>query len=97
MAQKLDRSYFGTSTRSTANHTTEQRKEETPSAGGTAQKLDRSYFNKPKSAPATGAASQARNVAKATNAGKNKPSAQKKSFFEIATQNKAPGRVAGNA
>ena len=32
-----------------------------------------------------------------TNAGKNKPSAQKKSFFEIATQNKAPGRVAGNA
>ena len=97
MAQKLDRSYFGTSTRSTANHTTEQRKEETTSAGGTAQKLDRSYFNKPKSAPNTGAASQARNVAKATNAGKNKPSAQKKSFFEIATQNKAPGRVAGNA
>ena len=97
MAQKLDRSYFGTSTRSTANHTTEQRKEETPSAGGTAQKLDRSYFNKPKSAPNTGAASQARNVAKATNARKNKPSAQKKSFFEIATQNKAPGRVAGNA
>ena len=97
MAQKLDRSYFGTSTRSTANHTTEQRKEETPSAGGTAQKLDRSYFNKPKSAPNTGAASQARNVVKATNAGKNKPSAQKKSFFEIATQNKAPGRVAGNA
>lgn len=33
----------------------------------------------------------------ATDAGKNKPSAQKKSFFEIATQNKAPGRVAGNA
>lgn len=32
-----------------------------------------------------------------TDAGKNKPSAQKKSFFEIATQNKAPGRVAGNA
>lgn len=32
-----------------------------------------------------------------TNAGKNKPSAQKKSFFEIATQNKAPGRVAENA
>ena len=61
MAQKLDRSYFGTSTRSTANHTTEQRKEEAPSAGGTAQKLDRSYFNKPKSAPNTGAASQARN------------------------------------
>ena len=33
-----------------------------------------------------------------TDAGKNdKSSAQKKSFFEIATQNKAPGRVAGNA
>lgn len=31
-----------------------------------------------------------------TDAGKNTPSAQKKSFFEIATQNKAPGRVAGN-
>ena len=32
-----------------------------------------------------------------TGAGKNnKSSAQKKSFFEIATQNKAPGRVAGN-
>lgn len=32
-----------------------------------------------------------------TDAGKNKPSAQKKSFFEIATQNKTPGRVAENA
>lgn len=33
-----------------------------------------------------------------TDAGKtNKSAAQKKSFFEIATQNKAPGRVAGNA
>lgn len=32
-----------------------------------------------------------------TDAGKNKPSAQKKSFFEIATQNKTPGRVVGNA
>lgn len=33
-----------------------------------------------------------------TDAGKNnKSSAPKKSFFEIATQNKAPGRVAGNA
>jgi hypothetical protein len=33
-----------------------------------------------------------------TGAGKNnKSSAPKKSFFEIATQNKAPGRVAGNA
>lgn len=33
-----------------------------------------------------------------TGAGKNnKSSASKKSFFEIATQNKAPGRVAGNA
>lgn len=32
-----------------------------------------------------------------TDAGKNKSSAQKKSFFEIATQNKAPGRVAENA
>lgn len=48
-------------------------------------------------APTAGAASQTRNVTKTTNAGKNKPSAQKKSFFEIATQNKAPGRVTKNA
>ena len=116
MAQKLDRSYFGDSSRSTTNHTTERQKESASSSGGTVQKLDRSYFNKPKVAPTTGAVSPTKKTTaqsnstsrqqwKATNggrksttdAGKNKPSAQKKSFFEIATQNKAPGRVAGNA
>lgn len=116
MAQKLDRSYFGDSSRSTTNHTTERQKESASSSGGTVQKLDRSYFNKPKVAPTTGAVSPTKKTTaqsnstsrqqwKATNggrksttdAGKNKPSAQKKSFFEIATQNKAPGRVVGNA
>lgn len=116
MAQKLDRSYFGDSSRSTTNHATERQKESASSSGGTVQKLDRSYFNKPKVAPTTGAVSPTKKTTaqsnstsrqqwKATNggrksttdAGKNKPSAQKKSFFEIATQNKAPGRVMGNA
>ncbi len=116
MAQKLDRSYFGDSSHSTTNRTTERQKESASSLGGTVQKLDRSYFNKPKVAPTTGAVSPTKKTTaqsnstsrqqwKATNggrksttdAGKNKPSAQKKSFFEIATQNKAPGRVMGNA
>ncbi len=116
MAQKLDRSYFGDSSRSTTNRTTERQKESASSSGGTVQKLDRSYFNKPKVAPTTGAVSLAKKTTaqsnstsrkqwkatnggrkSTTNAGKNKPSAQKKSFFEIATQNKAPGRVVGNA
>nr|DAO79530.1 MAG TPA: hypothetical protein [Caudoviricetes sp.] len=61
MAQKLDRSYFGDSSRSTTNRTMERQKESASSLGGTVQKLDRSYFNKPKSAPTTGAASQTRN------------------------------------
>lgn len=57
MAQKLDRSYFGDSSRSTTNRTTERQKESASSPGGTVQKLDRSYFNKPKVAPTTGAVS----------------------------------------
>ena len=57
MAQKLDRSYFGDSSRSTTNRTTERQKESASSSGGTVQKLDRSYFNKPKVAPTTGAVS----------------------------------------
>lgn len=116
MAQKLDRSYFGDSSRNTTNHTTERQKESASSSGGTVQKLDRSYFNKPKVAPTTGAVSPTKKTTaqsnstsrqqwtaanggrkSTTNAGKNKPSAQKKSFFEISTQNKAPGRVAENA
>ena len=116
MAQKLDRSYFGDSSRSTTNRTTERQKESASSSGGTVQKLDRSYFNKPKVAPTTGAVSPAKKTTaqsnstsrqqwtatsggrkSTTDAGKNKPSAQKKSFFEIATQNKAPGHVVGNA
>lgn len=58
MAQKLDRSYFGDSSRSTTNRTTERQKESASSSGGTVQKLDRSYFNKPKVAPTTGASPQ---------------------------------------
>ena len=80
MAQKLDRSYFGTGNRKTATGTN---KKDTSGAAETVQKLDRSHFNKPESAPASGAS-----PTKTT---------QKKSFFEIATQNKAPGRAAGNA
>lgn len=58
MAQKLDRSYFGDSSRSTTNRTTERQKESASSSGGTVQKLDRSYFNKPKGAPTTGTSPQ---------------------------------------
>lgn len=58
MAQKLDRSYFGDSSRSTTNRTTERQKESASSSGGIVQKLDRSYFNKPKVAPTTGASPQ---------------------------------------
>lgn len=80
MAQKLDRSYFGTGNRKV---TTGTNKRDTSGAAKAVQKLDRSHFNKPKSALISGAS-----PTKTT---------QKKSFFEIATQNKAPGRVAENA
>ena len=52
MAQKLDRSYFGTGNRKTATGTN---KKDTSGASETVQKLDRSHFNKPESAPAAGA------------------------------------------
>lgn len=52
MAQKLDRSYFGTGNRKTATGTN---KKDTSGAAETVQKLDRSHFNKPESAPAAGA------------------------------------------
>lgn len=52
MAQKLDRSYFGTGNRKTAIGTN---KKDTSGAAETVQKLDRSHFNKPESAPALGA------------------------------------------
>ncbi len=55
MAQKLDRSYFGTGNRKTATGTN---KKDTSGAAGTVQKLDRSHFNKPESAPTTGASPQ---------------------------------------
>ena len=55
MAQKLDRSYFGTGNRKTATGTN---KKDTSSATETVQKLDRSHFNKTKSAPTTGASLQ---------------------------------------
>lgn len=55
MAQKLDRSYFGTGNRKTATGTN---KKDTSGAAGTVQKLDRSHFNKPESAPAAGASPQ---------------------------------------
>lgn len=55
MAQKLDRSYFGTGNRKTAAGTN---KKDTSSATETVQKLDRSHFNKPESAPTTGASPQ---------------------------------------
>ena len=55
MAQKLDRSYFGTGNRKTAAGTN---KKDTSSVTGTVQKLDRSHFNKPESAPTTGASPQ---------------------------------------
>lgn len=52
MAQKLDRSYFGTGNRKTATGTN---KKDTSGAAETVQKLDRRHFNKPESAPTTGA------------------------------------------
>jgi hypothetical protein len=55
MAQKLDRSYFGTGNRKTATGTN---KKDTSGAAETVQKLDRSHFNKPESAPTVGASPQ---------------------------------------
>ena len=55
MAQKLDRSYFGTGNRKTATGTN---KKDTSGAAKTVQKLNRSHFNKPESAPAAGASPQ---------------------------------------
>lgn len=55
MAQKLDRSYFGTGNRKTATGTN---KKDTSGAAETVQKLNRSHFNKPESAPAAGASPQ---------------------------------------
>ena len=82
MAQKLDRSYFGDSSRSTTNRTMERQKESASSLGETVQKLDRSYFNKPKSAPTTGAASQTRNgtVREPVRSDSTTPSRQKWTF-----------------
>ena len=59
MAQKLDRSYFGTGNRKTATGTN---KKDTSSATETVQKLDRSHFNKPESAPAAGASPQKKTI-----------------------------------
>lgn len=55
MAQKLDRSYFGTGNRKTATGTN---KKDTSGTAETVQKLDRRHFNKPESAPAAGASPQ---------------------------------------
>lgn len=55
MAQKLDRSYFGTGNRKTATGTN---KKDTSGAAETVQKLDRRHFNKLESAPAAGASPQ---------------------------------------
>ena len=55
MAQKLDRSYFGTGNRKTATGTN---KKDTSGTAETVQKLNRSHFNKPESAPAAGASPQ---------------------------------------
>ena len=55
MAQKLDRSYFGTGNRKTATGTN---KKDTSGAAETVQKLDRRHFNKPESAPTAGASPQ---------------------------------------
>ena len=52
MAQKLDRSYFGTGNRKV---TTGTNKRDTSGAAKAVQKLDRSHFNKPKSALISGA------------------------------------------
>lgn len=55
MAQKLDRSYFGTGNRKTATGTN---KKDTSGAAETVQKLDRRHFNKLESASAAGASPQ---------------------------------------
>lgn len=62
MAQKLDRSYFGTGNRKTATGTN---KKDTSGAAETVQKLDRRHFNKPESAPTAGA-SPKKKIAPAT-------------------------------
>lgn len=62
MAQKLDRSYFGTGNRKTATGTN---KKDTSGTAETVQKLNRSHFNKPESAPAAGASPQ-KKIAPAT-------------------------------
>lgn len=67
MAQKLDRSYFGTGNRKTATGTN---KKDTSGAAGTVQKLDRSHFNKPESAPTAGASPQKKTTPAAASAKK---------------------------
>lgn len=67
MAQKLDRSYFGTGNRKTATGTN---KKDTSGAAETVQKLDRSHFNKPESAPTAGASPQKKTTPAATPAKK---------------------------
>ena len=112
MAQKLDRSYFGTGNRKV---TTGTNKRDTSGAAKAVQKLDRSHFNKPKSALISGASPAKTTVPQTNNTNtdawtratasqtkippkaENGKSSGKKSFFEIATQNRALGRVAENA
>ncbi len=67
MAQKLDRSYFGTGNRKTATGTN---KKDTSGTAETVQKLDRSHFNKTKSAPTTGASPQKKTTPAAASAKK---------------------------
>ena len=67
MAQKLDRSYFGTGNRKTATGTN---KKDTSGAAETVQKLDRRHFNKPESAPTTGASPQKKPASAAASAKK---------------------------
>ena len=67
MAQKLDRSYFGTGNRKTATGTN---KKNTSGTAKTVQKLNRSHFNKPESAPAAGASPQKKTTPAAASAKK---------------------------
>lgn len=67
MAQKLDRSYFGTGNRKTATGTN---KKDTSGTAETVQKLNRSHFNKPESAPAAGASPQKKTTPAAASAKK---------------------------
>lgn len=67
MAQKLDRSYFGTGNRKTATGTN---KKDTSGTAKTVQKLNRSHFNKPESAPAAGASPQKKTTPAAASAKK---------------------------